>query len=131
MTDRQIRNLLVYCGIAVADMLVVAIAAALAAGAMPGFREGELMAPAAPILAAVLAVLTPILTTALASTRPRFGSEELAHDVDQARAAGVSRKRLTVRAKRGGEPMTEAQTQQVADELERRMRTTPAREDAP
>lgn len=99
MTDLQLRNLFVYCAIAAADMVAIALAAALATGSVVGFREGEFMAPAAPTLATVLAVLVPILSTALAASRPRWGSEEIAHDVDVARKAGVSQRRLTVKPK--------------------------------
>ena len=130
MTDadrRRFINLAYYVGVAVANMLAIAIGAGLAAGTLPGFRDGEPFAPAAPSMVALLAVVTPILTAWLASNRPRFGSEELAHDVDEARKAGVSRKRMAIRPKNDDDTFTAAQVQQISDDLERRMKATPSK----
>ena len=76
MTPAQIRNLLIHTGLALASMLAIAVGAALAGGTMPGFREGEFFAPAAPTFVALIALLTPILTSAVAATRPKLGQEE-------------------------------------------------------
>jgi hypothetical protein len=96
MNTAMLRNLLIYAGVAVVNALAIALAAALAAGSLPGFREGEFLAPATASIIALMAILTPILTAWLASNRPRFGSEGLADDANQLRAMGISRADMEV-----------------------------------
>jgi hypothetical protein len=109
---------------------------------MPGFRDGELLAPAKNEAVGLLALLAPILSTWLVSNRPRFGSEHLAAEVGAYKEMGYHRDDLTVRPKGGSEPsvapgagslvvLTPDQVKQVADELEQRMRATAARPPEP
>jgi len=142
MTTAQLNNLLIYVGVAVANMLTIAVSAVLAGGTLPGFREGEPFAPARGQLVALLAIIAPVLTTWLASNRPRFGSEDIAGQVNGLRAQGVHRSEMVVlpqadaavtlsqrQAKRA--VLSAIQVQQVTDELERRLRATPARQPDP
>jgi len=124
--QRAFKNLLIYIGIAVANMAAIALAAGVAGGSLVGFRDGDPFAVAGPSMAALLAVVTPILSTWLASNRPRIGSEAIAAAVDERRHAGQSRKSMVVRSK-GSPPdadevMTPSQLKQVSDEIERRLR---------
>jgi hypothetical protein len=98
-TDRELRNLLIYVLIAVAQMALIVLGAALGTGTLPGFRPGGPFEPAGPALAALIALLAPIVATWLAANRPRLGSAELAHQVDQARKGGTPRHRLMVQPK--------------------------------
>jgi hypothetical protein len=132
----QMKNLLVYCGVAVANMLAIATAAALAAGTLPGFREAEFLAPAVPSLVALVALLAPIPTAWLASNRPRIGSEGLSEQVNALKAQGVPKDRMVVLSEAeaasvlatpsSARPFTPEQLRQVLDGLETRMRSTPA-----
>jgi hypothetical protein len=140
VSNDQLKNLLIYIGVALANMVAIGVAAALAAGTMPGFRDGELLAPAKTEAVGLLAVVAPILSTWLASNRPRFGSEHLAAEVGAYKEMGYHRDDLTIRPKGGSVPdpgatdgspvvLTPGQIKQVADELEARMRATPAESD--
>jgi hypothetical protein len=137
VSNDQLKNLLIYVGVALANMIAIGVAAALAAGTMPGFRDGELLAPAKTEAVGLLALLAPILSTWLASNRPRYGSEHLAADIGAYKDMGYHRDDLKVVLKKdavpdpgamGGSPvvLTPDQVKQVADELEARMRATPA-----
>lgn len=96
MSTARLRNLLVYVGIACADMLVISAAAALGADAMPGFRPGEFLAPARTSAVTLLAVVAPCLSAWLASNRPRFGSEPIAAQVNALSERGVPRGEMVV-----------------------------------
>jgi hypothetical protein len=67
LTPARLQNLLIYVLTAMANILAIALAAALAAGTMPGFRDGEMLAPAKTEMAALLAFVIPILS---GSSRP-------------------------------------------------------------
>jgi hypothetical protein len=128
---RQFKNLLIYVCIAIANMVAIALAAGVASGNLAGFRPGDPFEVAGPAMAALLAVVTPVLSTWLASNRPRIGSEEIAAQVDQRRRHGQSRKTMVVRTA-GSPPATvddtvsAEQAARIADILESRMRATPA-----
>lgn len=129
MTTAQLNNLLIFVGVALLNMLVIASAAALAAGTMPGFREGEFLRPAASTAVALLAFLAPILSSWISANRPRLGSEGLAQQVNDLRAEGVSRSQMVVVSRDDAAlplpvagRLTAEQLAQVANELERRMR---------
>jgi hypothetical protein len=124
MTDLTTRNILLYVG----SMLIGAVAAALAAllvqlsGADPvNWR---------PVLAAGLG---PVVTGLLATRLTRVGSEPIAAQVDNLKSVGVPRRDMIVVTRddavaTAAEALTPTQVQQVADELERRMRDAPAEE---
>jgi hypothetical protein len=123
VSNDQLKNLLIYIGVALANMVAIGVAAALAAGTMPGFRDGELLAPAKTEAVGLLALLAPILSTWLASNRPRFGSEGIAAKVNSLREQGYHRDDLTVRPKGGSRPDLDAAAERgtplvVADEPE-------------
>jgi hypothetical protein len=143
MSDLKLQNLLIYLGVGLLNALAIATAAALAAGTMPGFRDGEFLRPSEDVVVGLLALLVPVLTTWLASNRPRFGSEQLAAEVGAYRDLGYHRADLTVLPKGGRAPdptratdhafpvvltgdQVQQMTQGVADELEARMRRTKA-----
>lgn len=141
MSDAQLRNLLIHVGLVAANIVVIALAAALTAGTLPGFRDGEALAPARAELTALLVLVGPIITQAIAASRTRLGSEGLAAEVDVYRERGYHRDDLTVvprvrvTAPTGDAPaappaptvaLTGVDVQRVADELERRQRRTPA-----
>jgi hypothetical protein len=104
VTEAQFRNLLIYAGVALLNMLAIAVAAALAGGTMPGFRANEFFEPAKGELVALLTLAAPILSTWLASNRPRFGSEQLAAEVGVFKDLGFHRDDLTVLPKGGRVP---------------------------
>lgn len=120
MTDLAFRNLLMYVLLWVANVLAICAAAALAAGTMPGFQEGQFFAPASSVVLGSLMLAVPTLTGWLAANRPRIGSEQLAADVDKQRKAGRSRRALKVTPKVVEEPVPPELVTKLADELEKR-----------
>jgi hypothetical protein len=94
--DLTLRNLGVYCIVALANMLAVVVSAGLIAGTVPGFRVGEFLAPATGLMVALLAIVVPILTAWLAANRPRLGSEHLAAQVSELGAEGVPKRDMIV-----------------------------------
>lgn len=95
MTAEQ-RNILIYVGIWALKVIAVGLSGALAAGLLPGFRDGEVFASARTELAGLLAFVVLTLATVLDAMRPRQGSAHLAAEVDARRAEGVSRKNMLV-----------------------------------
>lgn len=110
MTDAQLRNLLTYLAVALLNILAIAVAAALAGGTMPGFREGEFLRPSEDAAVGLLALCVPLLTTWLAAHRPRLGSEGIAADVGAYKALGFHRADLTVVPKAGRTAQVAART---------------------
>lgn len=95
-TAAQWRNLLIFVAVAVANIVVIAVAAALGGDTMPGFREGEPLRPGKDQAIGLLALLAPIISGWIVQNRPRFGSEGLAAEVDARRREGYARDDLTV-----------------------------------
>lgn len=124
MTELQFRNVLVYVLLWVLVALAGPLGTTIGTGAVPGFGDGEPLAPARGEVAGALALLMTAGGMYLAANRPRVGSEQIAADVDAARKSGVSRRALTVQTKGAVRPgvLTASQVQQVADELESRMK---------
>lgn len=131
MKQSSVNNFLIYCGLAVAQILALAVAAALAAGAMPGFREGEFFAPAADLLATLMTVITPILATAVAASRARLGSETIARQVEDLREQGVPRSQMVVlseqeAAERLAAPLTHEQRAVILADLKAELARDPS-----
>lgn len=103
MNQIELTNVLLYGLIGLLKIAIGLGAVLVAAGTAPGFREGEPFASVAVAVAGVLTVTGAGLTSWLDANRPRVGSAELAHDVDEERKDGVSREHLTVRRKRAVE----------------------------
>lgn len=129
MTDLQLRNILIYCLLWVAVAIAGPLGFAISSGAVPGFGDGEALASARGEIAGALALLVTAGGMYLAANRPRVGSEEIAAQVDAERKGGTSRRALTVRRKRSAEKLPDIQVQQLADELEQRLKATPAEGD--
>jgi hypothetical protein len=108
VTTAQLRNLLVFCCVVLAQVVVISVAAALAADTMPGFREGDFLRPGRETLIGLLALLTPIVAGWVMQNRPRWGSEELAQRVNELRDQGYHRADLTVVPKDGAAPAVSA-----------------------
>jgi hypothetical protein len=135
LTQDRVNNLLIYSLVALANILAIALSAALATGAMPGFRDGEFLAPAKAEMAGLLGILVPILSAWVAANRPSFGGEGLAAQAGVYRQEGYHRDEMVVLprdrvpaaaavagADRFEYELTGIQLQQVANELERRMK---------
>jgi hypothetical protein len=134
ITPARLQNLLIYCGVALLDMLAIAVSAALAAGTMPGFREGEFFHPTQNALTGLLIIMTPILSTWLAAHQPSWGGEGLAAQASVISAQqGIHRDEMVVLspdqavAAVAGAP---AAPDEIADlvvaRIEARLRATPA-----
>lgn len=122
MTDLTARNVLLYVG----SVLAGATAASLAALAVQ--LTGVDPINWRPV---IVAALGPIVTGLLATQLTRVGSEGIAAQVDSLKAAGTPKRDMVVvhqddAAALVADALTPTQVQQVADELERRMRDAPA-----
>jgi hypothetical protein len=131
LTPARLQNLLIYVLTAMANILAIALAAALAAGTMPGFRDGEMLAPAKTEMAALLAFVIPILSGLVAANRPSLGGEGLAAQASVLRQKGYHRDDMVVLSPddavaaiagdgQAGAAFTPVQVQQLTDELIRR-----------
>jgi hypothetical protein len=98
ITPARLQNLLIYVLTAMANILAIALAAALAAGTMPGFRDGEMLAPAKVEMAALLAFMIPILSGFVSANRPSYGGEGLAAQANVLHQQGVHRDDMVVLA---------------------------------
>lgn len=79
----------------------------------------------------LVAALGPIVTGLASMQLTRLGSEPIAAQVDSLKATGVQRRDMVVVSQDEAAPMlagnlTPMQVQQVSDELERRLKLTPA-----
>lgn len=99
MTVAQFRNLSIYAGIWIAIALAGALGLAIGNGAVPGFSDGQILAPARTEIASALALLVSGGGIWLAANRPRFGSEMLAATVSAYKALGYHRDDLAVMPK--------------------------------
>lgn len=99
MTVDQAKNLLIYAGIWIAIALAGALGLAIGNGAVPGFSDGQILAPARTEIASALALLVSGGGIWLAANRPRFGSEALAATVSAYKMLGYHRDDLTVQPK--------------------------------
>lgn len=122
MNDLTARNLLLYVG----SVLAGALAASLAALAVQ-------LAGADPVnwRPVIVAAIGPVVTGLLATQLTRVGSESIAAQVDSLKAIGTPRHEMVVvsqdEAVSGlANPAEPDMVKAVADELERRMRQTPA-----
>lgn len=106
MSTAQLKNLAIFCGVVVVNIIVISVAAALGADTMPGFREGELFRPGRESAIGLLAIVAPIISGWIVQNRPRIGSERLAAIVDDYRERGYHKSDLTVVPKEAltGEP---------------------------
>lgn len=104
MTPAQLKNLMIFVAVVALNMAAIAVAAALAANTMPGFRDDEFFAPARTEAIGLLALVIPILGGWITQNRPRFGSEKLASEVNSLRDRGYSRHDLQVVPKPGVVP---------------------------
>lgn len=125
ISDPYIRSALQYAG----AILLGALAAGL--GALAVQLNGTDPIVWRPILAATLG---PIVTGLIARQLTRAGSEGIAAQVNDLRAEGYRREDMTVTVPAVNVPpvvgrLTPEQLNQVAGELERRMRATPAARD--
>lgn len=126
MTEQTIRNALVYIGVAIVPPVADAVYQALAsqmAGGKP-IDWGQLG----------LVTLLALLGAAVASQRPQVGHEAIAAQTNYLQAQGMPKREMVVLHQDEAAPalaggMTPTQVQQVADELEMRLRATPARTD--
>lgn len=96
MTPARVQNLLVYCGVGLLNILGLSTAAAMAAGSMPGFRDGEFFRPSQPEAIALLTIVLPIFSTWLAAHQPSWGGEGLAAQANVYRDQGVHRDDMVV-----------------------------------
>jgi hypothetical protein len=120
------RNLLMYLFLALA-----AFAVGCATALVP-----QLMDPTMPPMNWRIVIgtgITALITAYGGSRLPRTGSTTIAAQVDNLKSVGVPRRDMIVvtrddAAATAAEALTPTQVQQVADELERRMRDAPAEE---